>query len=290
MVFQTFERVESKPRRDDRVMLACGFAFTTGWTDVLCTLRFGAFGTMCTGNAIYLAKSVSNGSVYEFLFYTSAILCYCLGVFVHRHLDKKLEEATSALVMSIPVATCCLAVDALGVLFGHNRYYVCFISLACGIVNVVSQRVAGAVTNAVTGNLQKLTLALWEHLCSDDPLDEPSRRSALVTLLVVASFLTGIGLSAVSLNLLSEESYLHEHLNFVPVAVAFTLLLWRHDHCYAEELEARIQKAAHLGGSCRPSCITTSPDLPRLVPPRAQAAPTHPRAPPQQLGGLPWPQ
>ena len=28
------------------------------------------------------------------------------------------------------------------------------------------------------GNLQKLTLALWEHLCSDDPLDEPSRRSA----------------------------------------------------------------------------------------------------------------
>ena len=46
-----------------------------------------------------------------------------------------------------------------------------------------------------------------------------------MTLLVVASFLTGIGLSAVSLNLLSEEFYLHEHLNFVPVAVAFTLLL-----------------------------------------------------------------
>ena len=46
----------------------------------------------------------------------------------------------------------------------------------------------------------------------------------------------------------------------------------------------------------RRSWVDEPPTLPegtapcaRLVPPRAQAAPTHPRAPPEQLGSFPWP-
>ena len=62
--------------------LCLGFAFTTGWVDVLCTLRFGAFGTMMTGNSIYLAKSAVSGAYTDLLFYSAVIVCYCAGVVV----------------------------------------------------------------------------------------------------------------------------------------------------------------------------------------------------------------
>ena len=45
------------------------------------------------------------------------------------------------------------------------------------------------------------------------------------------------------------------------------------------------------GGQRHPPCLATPPaPSARRVVPRAQAAPTHPRAPPQQRGRLPWPQ
>ena len=47
---------------------------------------------------------------------------------------------------------------------------------------------------------------------------------------------------------------------------------------------------SHCRGSLVPSLVADAAPLARLVTPRAQAAPTHPRAPPEHLGGLPWPQ
>lgn len=164
MTFLVFERqTQAKPRRNDRVLLACGFAFTTGWVDVLCTCRYGAFGTMMTGNSIFLAKSVVNGHLVDLLFYSATILSYCIGVGMNRHLDLLLRERTAARWIAVPVTICCLAVDLFRFFLGPSRWYVCFVALACGCVNVVSQKVAGVVTNAVTGNLQKLTMAAWEH-------------------------------------------------------------------------------------------------------------------------------
>lgn len=236
MVFQVFERQPVKPRRNDRVLLACGFAFTTGWVDVLCTMRFGAFGTMMTGNSIFVAKSIVSGSFADLLFYTSVVVCYCIGVVLHRVLDHALGERTSALAAAIPVATCCVLVDVCHAALGPSRYYVCFVSVACGCVNVVSQKIAGVVTNAVTGNLQKLSSACWEHVMYK-PLGPGCRRHVFITAVVHVSFLSGIGLSAVSLNLVGDT-----HLNFIPPAFAFTLLLWGHDCAYAHELEVRRQE------------------------------------------------
>ena len=51
---------------------------------------------------------------------------------------------------------------------------------------------------------------------------------------------------------------------------------------------AYLGKAA--GGKPRPACLTTAPHRPAWCFPRAQGAPTHPGAPPEQLGSLPWPQ
>ncbi len=53
---------------------------------------------------------------------------------------------------------------------------------------------------------------------------------------------------------------------------------------------ASLHKARQLVKTCHTPGATTAPHAPRPVAPRAQAAPTHPRAPPQHLGGLPWPQ
>ena len=104
MTLQIFVRPVAKPRRDDRVLLACGFAFTTGWVDVLCTLHFGAFGTMMTGNSIYLAKSVSHQSVSEALFYLSAIVAYAAGAWLNCYLNYQLGRRQSASAIAVPGA------------------------------------------------------------------------------------------------------------------------------------------------------------------------------------------
>lgn len=236
MPFVKYARQKSKPRRNDRVLLAMGFAFTTGWVDVLCTLRFGAFGTMMTGNSIFMAKSVVSGSATDFCFYFSAIACYCLGVCIHRHTDYIRGDRTSALSAACVVAPCCLAVDVCRYLFGPSRYYVCFISVACGVVNVVSQTVAGVVTNAVTGNLQKLSNFCWEMVFLPHcDIGRACKRHAMITALVTSSFLLGIGLSAITLN----TDFGGANLNWFPVAAVFTLLLWGHDLAYAHELHVQ---------------------------------------------------
>ena len=251
MVFKTFQRSDTvkrisakktEPNKHDRVLLACGFAFATGWVDVLCTVRFGAFGTMMTGNSINLGKAMVNESISDVLFYSTALVAYCIGVLIHRTIDFKLAEKTSAVAAAAPiVTTSLLAVDVMSFFLGPSRYYVAFACMACGCLNVVSQKVAGVATNAVTGNLQRLTMALWEYLywAEHEPLTPEAKRFAIVTAYVVVSLLAGVSLSALSINFAIVQ-----HLNFVPVAIAFTLLLYAHDQVYSRELKARREQAA----------------------------------------------
>ena len=132
----------------------------------------------------------------DLLFYSATILSYCIGVGMNRHLDLLLRERTAARWIAVPVPICCLAVDLFRFFLGPSRWYVCFVALACGCVNVVSSKICGVVTNAVTGNLQRCSNALFD-LCVGR-LDEAARRQALETLLVVVSMLAGVGGSVTS--------------------------------------------------------------------------------------------
>ena len=132
-----------------------------------------------------------------------------------------------------------LAVDVCTYLFGPQRYYVCFLAVACGCINVCSQKIAGVTTNAVTGNVQKITLAAAEHVLRE-PLDAASRRDVMITALSVLSFISGVGCSAVAVYVTGAW-----RMNFAVVALVFSVLLYGHDKAYEQELHERRSDAKH---------------------------------------------
>ena len=61
-------------------------------------------------------------------------------------------------------------------------------------------------------------------------------------------------------------------------------------YCFNGDFVDRGAAGGAAGWNGRPPCLTTPLHPPAWRLPRAQAAPMHPGAPPQQLGGVPWPQ
>lgn len=224
-----------------RTQLACGLAFTIGWADVVCMLRFGAFGTMMTGNAIFLARSLGLRHWDEVQFFSLTIAFYVVGVLVYRALDYCLDHRTSAMALAPIVVFCFLMVDLLGYYSptpipaptpNLNRWHVWPVAVAMGAVNAVSMNVDGVVTNSITGNVMKVTLAAFDRCVGIDH-GEDHNRQMLLTLGVILSLLAGVLCSA-SVNAFTE---LLRGLHMIPVAVAFAMLLWMHDYSYATELK-----------------------------------------------------
>jgi uncharacterized membrane protein YoaK (UPF0700 family) len=100
-----------------------------------------------------------------------------------------------------------------------------------GCINALSTIIDGMVTNAATGNMQKVSMALFDHLFVAN-LEPKSRERAFATLAVLVAFIAGVG-AAAAFMALKQFSFvpdvLHEWL-FTPVGVVFALLLGARSH------------------------------------------------------------
>lgn len=81
-----------------KVGLASCFAFAAGWTNVICLVRYSAYGTMMTGNLMMIAvtfcksglRGSEDGLLPDPLFYVSIIIWRWLGLLVYYVVDTKL--------------------------------------------------------------------------------------------------------------------------------------------------------------------------------------------------------
>ena len=225
-----------------RFRLAGGISFITGWANALCAVRYGVFGTMCTGNSINLAKSVAVGKGENAFFMASVIIMYMMGLVFYRTLDLWLAHHSSGAKIGPILFLILLGVELLE-LRGKNRWHVLPVAVAFGAQNALIIQMSNVVTNAVTGNITKVVNNVFNHLF-EEKLSHKEQLATLMAAAIIVSFCSGVAACALVLEtMLSEvDTIIGARImcSFIPVAIAQTVLLRAHDECYAKELQERM--------------------------------------------------
>ena len=247
-------------RCDYTACLACASGFVTGWINVVSYLRFGCFGTMCTGNAILCMRSLAKGSWSDASFYLSVLVTYGVGVALYRVLDV-VQRKMTATRMAPAVFVSITTVDVLMSTLGQNRWWVLCLALAMGAANTFTLRIGGYVTNAITGNMQKVMIAMVDAVMCPQLVTAHERHAALVTTAVLCSFLFGVAFGAVLHEALAQglsedtsgssnlSSLLQAH--FLYPAFFLSVVLWCHDlvHKHEEEVALKLSPRSGDGGA-----------------------------------------
>jgi len=227
----------SGSRKWDVLRVHCFKAFLTGWANVLTFVRYGCFGTMQTGNGILLARAAADARWDDAAFFFIQMLVYYVGLVVYRGIDVYLGHRSCGLAVAPFYFALFCATDACVWRYGDTRYELTFVSLAFGGMNSLAVQISHVVTHAITGNLNRVANAVFDHLFEHEGhgLSEAQRHEAELSLGVSVTFLAGVATCAQFVHTFRHLS----RFGFLPVAVAQWLWLWSHDIVFAKELEAK---------------------------------------------------
>ncbi len=274
--------------------LAVLMAFTTGWANIGCMMRFDAFGTMMTGNSLQMALLFAQGKWQGFLYYLSLVVAYVVGVLLYRVLDIAMGERSTPTRIAPVVFAMFLLTDAISWVadYAQSSYFWCTdalspwleerymqewrkngpvipLSIGFGMVNALSMDVTRYVTNAVTGNYQKIGMSLGSNLfillaklagdrgaAFDDSVSIGFSKDFRMPLALVISFSLGCVLAAALFPLLvgidewqsnplgdqhsPREDFRATDLYFTALGVVTTLLVALHDTAYADAIAAKL--------------------------------------------------
>ena len=200
--------------------LACMMAFATGCANIGCMVRYDAYATMMTGNAIKMVLHLAFGRVAGFVYFLLVIAVYGLGVEAYRILDILMAGRSSATMCAPIVFVLFVLTDVVGAVtdYGEIRY-IClltrdewsageilqgwkkngpmlFMSAGYGVVNAMSWDVTRYCTNGITGYFQQMGISVGNNLfiiLAKLRGDKSASfdRSFLVPLALTLSFLLG---------------------------------------------------------------------------------------------------
>ena len=281
--------------------LAVLMAFTTGWANIGCMMRFDAFGTMMTGNSLQMALLFAQGKWQGFLYYVSLVVAYVYGVLLYRVLDIAMGERSTPTRVAPVVFALFLLTDVISwaVDYAESSYFWCTetespwseemrsqewrknspvipLSVGFGMVNALSMDVTRYVTNAVTGNYQKIGMSLGSNLfillakllgdrgaAFDDSVSIGFSKDFRMPLALVVSFSLGCVLAAALFPLLvgidewqnsplgdqhsPREDFRATDLYFTALGVVTTLLVALHDTAYADAIAEKLGARRELG-------------------------------------------
>lgn len=198
-----------------RMVLVNGLAFAVGWSDVLCLLQYQAFGTMMTGNTIFLAQSLVQRHPVDALFYASLIVCFSLGQILYQTVDSRVSRGAATLLSPV-VFGLTLVEDMLVYIFPNSRFPLCLLGTVLGLVTALATEIDGVVVNVVTGHIQRITKAIYLRKRED------------VSVAVLFSFFLGVCGATVLV-----ESGVYDNNKplpiFTPLGTVFGLLFCLHD-------------------------------------------------------------
>ena len=138
------------PSRNHAVIGA--LAFLSGWADVLCLMRFAAFASMQTGNAVLVGRALSDWEhdPTDAIFNVCIILANMLGNTVHDLIRKKASSGKALALQATAIALATATSDVLDAFFGHSRWHICFVAAAFGAQNALALNDARLGINTTT--------------------------------------------------------------------------------------------------------------------------------------------
>mmetsp|Transcript_15366 Transcript_15366/g.28982 ORF Transcript_15366/g.28982 Transcript_15366/m.28982 type:complete len:286 (+) Transcript_15366:44-901(+) len=214
--------------------IAAMFSFVSGYADCICLVRYRAFATMLTGNAVMLARAIVNPDRdvvhHSGLYYVFIGLSFTSGALFHR-LGEHAFPNRGGSIVAIPLAAGWLIAEIIystNDLPGEDVFYrdwsVVGVAQMFGVVaSACFTGRMGTHTTMVTGHM--LSMASYtSNLMVNRSLTTLECRKAFLSLMIIAGTLAGALFGAFLLLMVKDNVLLF------PVPVMLYCLLWLHDH------------------------------------------------------------
>lgn len=180
--------------------LAALLAVVAGFSDTVCLRRFGTFGAMQTGNAVYMGIAAAEQGVAGAGFFLCVIAANVVGVVIMDSILAVRGDGPSAwgLVSIITPTLCMLLAEALEGPLALGGWAVCLVSISMGMQNALTLTALGVNTTIVTGNLQKVGVLIARAL-RREAFSAADRDQGLKCTAVIVSTIAGSTVGAICL-------------------------------------------------------------------------------------------
>jgi len=237
----------------EKCLLTCGFAFAAGWSDVICFARYGSFAALMTGNTIKAGIAAATKSEQRFenmVYYLCILICYIVGGVVFQAVKARWPRRVG--VLSAPV---CLSLfilsEVLNQIVGNNKWQVCILAPTFGIQNSLTFG-GGLQTNTtiITGNMQKLSLALYQVLAC-----KVTKANLVAIATPAAAVLSTFMASIIGAVILMDVAKLNAAWLFVPAGLLQASMVVVHDKMFFQwSTPAVDQRALATDSSLQVAC------------------------------------
>ncbi|CAL1153819.1 unnamed protein product [Cladocopium goreaui] len=231
--------------------IATLFAVVTGYADVVSLVRYQAFASILTGNAIWLGRVAvdpKSDDQHTGWYYVAICASFSLGSVLHRICELRwpnrggsIAAIPLALLMSLTeivyMATECSFHES------YLRWTVVLVAPLFGIVAAAcSNGRMGTHTTMVTGHILTLTQIVGNLVMARlgyDPMKlNVDKRKSMMSIMVIAGTIAGACLGSYALVIVEVH-----HVLLFPVPLLIYALLWLHDHlAKPRSLIKRVQK------------------------------------------------
>ncbi|CAE7573520.1 unnamed protein product, partial [Symbiodinium pilosum] len=214
--------------------IATMFAFVTGYADIVSLIRYRAFASMLTGNAIMLGKSVMtnlSASDHGPWYYVFICLSFFAGSILQRLCEHYFPNRGSS-IAAVPLAAIVVIAESVEILTSPNMdkgdiyqdWTVAGVALLFGVVaSACSTGRLGTHTTMVTGHVLSLANFISSCIVNGSVKAEDGWKAAQ-SMLVVVGTLAGALFGGLLVKIVDV------YVLLIPVPIVLYILLWLHDH------------------------------------------------------------
>lgn len=192
--------------RREQVCFGAGFGFISGYVNVICLVRYNAFGTLMTGNLLHMAKcycehgfawSGRSGTLLPLpVFFFLTICARNLGLLAHHLVEKRRSIPVAPVLAPLHLGATFLA-ELSHYLFKNpwipERWDVWLVAFGFGVQSQVSWPALGIPTMMATGHMSNLFNTAMQVALGEVPSSELRKVEvpAAVTIAMLAGAILG---------------------------------------------------------------------------------------------------
>jgi len=208
-----------------KLLLGFGMAFSAGYCDVICLVRFHCFASMMTGNLIEIGRSAVDPAFNPILI-ACIIFCFQFGVCVHTFIEKHYTYGSTFIA---PILVLIIAlVETFPLVSGYqlfdSKWVACLMAPIFGVQSSVSMMgTMKCPTTMCTGHLQGLAGFIVSAV-RQEKLNQAAQQKRALTIAIICGVPIGAVVGAL-LNFHTQGHVLNNVLMSPMVAVLACLIM-----------------------------------------------------------------
>jgi len=168
--------VKSELSKQEQALFGAALGFVSGYVNVICCIRYNAFGTLMTGNLLQMVKTYfehglrvekGSGALLPLpVFYGLVICARNLGLLAHHLVAKRSAIGVAPLMAPFQAVSMFIAELSTRV---PERWHVWLVAFGFGVQSQVSWPALGLPTMMVTGHMSNIFNTTMQVILGDAP-------------------------------------------------------------------------------------------------------------------------